>query len=313
MTFERQFVLASHALALLGVAALQTTYEVGAAYVLFAMASVLWSGWRGAKRAGLELSPPGTTLAMLVALGLILGPVVMRGVPPVRAIAEFLLVLTALKCVGVKAERDWMQILVLSFFQLVAAAALTVEPIFAVLFLTYLLLAPCVLVLFLLRHEIGKAGGERRLLEESFIEPSLFRSVATMTGVLFVSTLVIFAVFPRMGAGYFAPALPGGTALTGFAEEVGLGGVAALKQDEAVALRVVVDKPEQLLERPRYWRGAALDRFDGRRWMRRSQEVRPLMRPQPNRFVSGIPSRHGSVIEQDVILEPQDSSALFFL
>jgi len=309
LTFDKQFLLGGHLLALTGVGALATTNEVGVAYVALAIAALGWSLWRDWRRSRLEISSTAANVAIVAALGMSAAPVVLRGASPVRAIAEFLLVLAALKAVAQKQNRDWLQIYVLSFFQLLAAAALTVEPVFALLFLAYLMLAPCVLVLFQLRREVGGSPSAVRLDEEPFVEPSLFRSLAVTTVLLFVSTLTIFVVFPRVGAGYFAAPFSGGTVLTGFSEQVGLGALASLKRDDTVAMRVSVDRPAAIAGLK--WRGIALDHFDGRNWRRLPQEARPMMRPEFGVFTSGAAARPGSVITEDIILEPQDSSALF--
>jgi len=311
LSFHKQFVAVAHLFAAVGVGALATTHEVGGGYVAMALAGLGWSAWREWRGDGEGISEWVANACMLVMLILSLGPVLLQGASAVRAIAQFLLVLTGLKSAARKQNRDWMQIFVLSFFQLLSAAALTVEPVFAVLFFGYLLLAPCALVLFQLRREIGALSSTRRLDAEAFVEPSLFRSLASTTAVLFLSTVVIFVVFPRVGAGYFAAPFGGSQVLTGFSEEVGLGTVAALKQDGAVAMRVTVDRPE-LLQTERYWRGAALDHFDGRNWRRRPKELHPLMRPEPGVFTTLAPAPRRSVLREEVILEPQDSAALFF-
>jgi len=199
LSFERQFLIGGHTLGAIGVAALATTHQVGTAYVVAALAALAWSlvcEWR---RGGWQVPTQAANASMLAALVAILIPVVFRGASPIRAIAEFLLVLAALKFAAAKETRDWVQIYVLSFFHLLAASALTVEPIFALVFLAYLVVAPCVLVLSQLRREVGEAGGSRRLAEETFVEPSLFRSLASMTVVLFVSTLVVFVALPAHG------------------------------------------------------------------------------------------------------------------
>jgi transglutaminase-like putative cysteine protease len=309
LTFERQFLVASHLLPLVGVLALATTHEVSGPYVWIAVGALAWSFCREWNRRGLQISARAANVAMLAALFVVLSPVVLRGGALVRPIAEFLLVLGALKCVAAKENRDWLQIYALSFFHLLAASALTVEPVFAVLFLAYLVVAPCVLVLFLLKQEIADAPGARRLDEEPFVEPSLFRSIATTTVILFVSTLFIFVIFPRVGAGYFAAPFSGGQMLTGFSEEVGLGSLSALKQNDTVALRVAVDRPE--LFDGAHWRGAALDHFDGRQWRRRPQEQWPLMRPEAGTFRSSERVPGAVLVREEVILEPQDTSVLF--
>jgi transglutaminase-like putative cysteine protease len=309
LTFEKQFLIASHLLALVGVLALTTTHEVSAPYVGVAVLGLSWSLLREWRRRGPQISARAANVAMFAALFVVLSPVALRGASPVRPIAEFLLVLGGLKCAAAKENRDWLQIYTLSFFHLLAASALTVEPIFAVLFLAYLVLAPCVLVLLLLRREMAGSPSARRLEEEPFVEPSLFRSIAATTVVLFVSTLLIFIIFPRVGAGYLAAPFSGGQVLAGFSEEVGLGNLSALKQDDTVALRVAVDRPE--LFGATRWRGAALDHFDGREWRRRPQEQRPFMRPEAGLFTSSERVPPVTLVREEVVLEPQDTSALF--
>ena len=310
MTFERQFVTGIHALAFVGVAALAATNEVNAIYLAAATVGLGWSAWREWRGAGPQLSPQAANVAILAAMTIILAPVFLRGASPVRAIAEFLLVLVGLKGAVRKESRDWLQICVLSFFHLLAASAMTVEPVFALVFFAYLVIAPCVLVLLFLRREVDAAGGGRRLVEESFVEPSLFRSLATTTAVLFVSTLVVFIVFPRMGAGYFGSPFSSGATHVGFSEQVGPGDIAALKEDDAVAMRVVVDRPD-LLPEPLYWRGIALDQYDGRSWRRRPQELRPLARPEPGVFTLIERPSASALVREEIVLEPQDSAALF--
>jgi transglutaminase-like putative cysteine protease len=85
--------------------------------------------------------------------------------------------------------------------------------------------------------------------------------------------------------------------------------MSALKQDDTVALRVAVERPE-LFSGAR-WRGAALDHFDGRQWRRRPQEQRPLMRPEAGLFTSPERGPGAALVHEEVIFEPQDTSALF--
>lgn len=310
MTFERQFVTGVHLLAFIGVAALAATHEVGAPFLLGGLAGLVWSAWGERRSSTRWLSPSLANVAIVFAMVVILSPVFSRGASPVRAIGEFLLVLVGLKGAALKEIRDWLQIAILSFFQLLAASALTVEPIFGLVFLAYLMVAPCVLVLLLLRREVEAAGGARRLTEEPFIEPSLFRSLAATTAVLFVSTLVLFVLFPRMGAGYFGSPFSANAAHAGFSESVGPGEVAALAGDDSVALRVVVDQPERL-PTPVYWRGIALDQFDGRVWRRRAQDMRRFFRTGPGSFMLPEPPNASALVREEIILEPQDTSALF--
>ncbi len=311
MSFERHFVLVSHGLAALGVVALASTQQVGDLYVWVAILARLWSARRGVWGTGFELSPAAASVASVISLLLVLSPVFFAGAAPIRAIAEFLLVLTAVKGLATKRDRDWLQLYVLAFFELVSASALTVEPVFAILFLGYLLAAPWALVLFVLRRELGDNGCAARLATEPFVEPSLFRSVAAVTFLLFLFTVAIFVFFPRVGAGYFGSGFGRGSALTGFSDDVGLSDVSALKEDQTIAMRVTVTRQGELLKNRFYWRGAALDSFDGRRWRRDREGARPLPRSAPGVFFVTEAERRSSFLNQDVILEPSASSSLF--
>ncbi|MEA2624748.1 MAG: protein-glutamine gamma-glutamyltransferase [Candidatus Binatota bacterium] len=313
MSFERKFLIASHGLAVLGVLAVATTGEVSAAYVGLALAALLWGigqlllGRRG------EVDSRLAGAASLVALAVVVGSLVYGDASPVQAISEFLLVLLALKALSAKASRDWLQIYVLSFFQLVAASALTIEPVFAVVFLAYLLLAPWTLVLFQLRRQVIDAGEGARLQEEAFVDASLLRSVVVVTFLLFICTVSVFVVFPRVGAGFFANPLGARMGLSGFSDQVELGDVTALKADTSVAMRVTLDEPDALLDDARYWRGAVLDAYDGRRWMRGRHELRLLDVRQRGVFQTPQRVGRGPVVRQEIILEPMDLTAIFTL
>jgi protein-glutamine gamma-glutamyltransferase len=313
MTFERQFLLASHALALIGVVGLALTNEVGIAYVILALVALAWSLWRARGGAGLDLDSRIVNAASIALLVTLVVRVANESLPPLQGIAEFLLVLLALKALGPKGERDWLQLYVLAFFDVVAASALTVELAFAVVFLSFLLLAPWVMTLFHLRKTAIAAGDERRLSEEAFVDASLFRGIVGVTLILFVSTLTVFVFFPRMGAGLFANPLGRSSGLSGFSDQVDLGDVASLQLDETVALRVSVDDPGLLLDKPRYWRGAILDKFDGRQWSRSPQRYRSLDRVFPMGFATGGRAKERIKIREEVILEPMEIPAIVVL
>lgn len=79
-------------------------------------------------------------------------------------------------------------------------------------------------------------------------------------------TLALFVFFPRMSPLWGVPQAP--TAKTGLSDEMTVGSVASLAQDESIAFRVKFDTPEN---RPPaasqlYWRGPVLSDFDGSTW-----------------------------------------------
>ena len=205
----------------------------------------------------------------------------LRGASPVRAIAEFLLVLTGLKGARRTSKTaTGCRSSCCRSSSLLSAAALTVEPIFAVLFLAYLCSRRACWCSFSCGGRSAVRPAAHRLEEEPFVEPSLFRSIAATTVVLFVSTLVIFVVFPRVGAGYFAAPFAGGQVLTGFSEEVGLGQLSRHSSrttpwrcESRSIVRSCCRAP---------LRGAELPSITstGGNWRRRPQELQPLVRPE---------------------------------
>ncbi len=76
-----------------------------------------------------------------------------------------------------------------------------------------------------------------------------------------VASALFFVLLPRAGGGVDAPS--SGQKLVGFAPDVELGVLGALLDDPAIVFRAQVEGtlPERI-----YWRGIALDGFDGRRW-----------------------------------------------
>jgi hypothetical protein len=310
MSLERQFLLAACGLALLGAAALGASGEIGRGYLGFSLAGIAWaavSGWRGRF---LGLDSRLANAASLGAAAVLLLPTWWEGAAPIQGLAEFLLVLGTLRVLGAKSGRDWLQVYALSFFELVAASALTVEPAFAAIFVAYLGLAPWALVLLFLRSELEAAG---RTGPTALGTGALFRDVAGVTAMLFAGTIAVFVLFPRIGAGMFAGPFGSGKAIGGFSEEVGLGDVTSLKADTAVALRASVDPPEAIDGRSLYWRGVALDAFDGRRWSRPRSDSAPLARLHPGAFAVGGSRTPGKLVRLEVLLEPTDSPAVLFL
>jgi len=172
-------------------------------------------------------------------------------------------VLAALKFAAAKETRDWVQIYVLSFLPPARSSALTVEPDLRA-GLPRLLGGRALRARALRCSPRSRRGGRQSpAREETFVEPSLFRSLALDDR----RALRVDARRLRGSSRAWGPLLrrnrsAAAVSSPGFSEEVGLGSVAALKQDDAVALRVTVDRPD-LFHRAVYWRGAALDHFDG--------------------------------------------------
>ncbi|MEZ6185083.1 MAG: DUF3488 and transglutaminase-like domain-containing protein, partial [Planctomycetota bacterium] len=159
-------------------------------------------------------------------------------------------------------EREASLVEAASVVLLGAAAAQSFRPSFAPLFLLG--------GVSLLLNRVGRARARAAVLAR----PSQARSeprhapwgafVPTLAGAGALAALALFAV-PRLGTRYLPQHLQTGERMSGFTDDVGLDDIGRLQQNTAPAFHVESadgqDLPAEL-----YWRGAALDRYDGARW-----------------------------------------------
>lgn len=312
MTLNFSFSVSSYLLILLGLIGLALTSELSWIYLLAAAASLAASGLGEIRRGKGFLPTPWANAVMVVIFVVVLASIVLLKTLPLQELAHFLLALQSVKLLSVKRGRDWLQLYLLSFFSLIAATALSIEISTAVIFALYLIWGPWVLVLFQLCNarvplaKSAEAGGPWPILP-------LFRMVAGMSGILLILTLFFFVTLPRFGTGYLGDLWASGAAMTGFSDRMALGEVAAIKKNNATAMRVRVDRPDLLKRRALYWRGIALDHFDGRKWERdRTNAV--LLRPGGGGyFIDNKGGSAGPLIRQEILLEPTGFTTLFFL
>lgn len=146
------------------------------------------------------------------------------------------------------APRDERRPLVLSALMIVTAAGATQDPWFGPLVVGWALALPVACLTGPVRA--GAAAG--------------------VAGATLALSAGIWVLAPR--------ARPEGAEieLTGFTAEVELGTLDALLDDPRVVVRVT---PHPAVDEPIYWRGVALDTFDGRRWSSGSRAVSTRVQP----------------------------------
>ncbi|MBI2351109.1 MAG: DUF3488 domain-containing protein [Deltaproteobacteria bacterium] len=130
--------------------------------------------------------------------------------------------------------------------------------------------------------------------------------------ILLLLTLFFFVSFPRLGAGFFGNSWATGSAVTGFSDHLALGEVAEIQKNNAVAMRVSME-PRAPQRGEFYWRGVALDFFDGRKWQKSSSDTTPLKRRGESYLVGEPVSNTALLVRQRITLEPSGSAALFTL
>ena len=239
----------------------------------------------------------------------------------VSATVHMVLFIMVIKIFSVQRDRDLIYLAVLSFLMVLAAAVLTVDTVFLFTFCLFMLTAMSTFV----SMEMRRSERESRIIAVSPPNENKFsRSLYAVAGLLAVSTLgigvVVFFVLPRMAMGGYLQTLGSQTDfVTGFSDNVSLGGIGKIQQSNSPVMHVTI--LHGVLPPDTKWRGIALANFDGRRWSNQTGDA-PMVLPMHNipidlgalRFnntpVYSISRRE--TLEYRVIMEPV-GSYIFFL
>jgi hypothetical protein len=315
-------MLATGALALLASGGLSLVLGLGFAVVLVLAWNLEGSRWQIPERIGLGivlLSLPLFYLDWRMSTG--------DGQERVgiAALAHLILFLSTIKLLQNKVDRDWVFLYLISFFEVLLAAGLSVSPLFLGTLGLYMLAALSTVIAF----EIQKAqrsvkASETRLLvapdatlfrrltkRKARRTPVETRRLPVVSLVLLVLigavALPLFFIAPRFGGSAFARAGTGSTRVSGFSVNVTLGDIGKLQQNNAVVMRVRVENPSPDMNLR--WRGIALDTFDGRSWKRSSDDSSTDGNKNFYQF-DKVNNLH-SLTTQTFFLEPVDTPVLF--
>jgi transglutaminase-like putative cysteine protease len=192
---------------------------------------------------------------------------------------HFLIFVTIVRFYSAVTDRDALFLSMLSFAGILAAAVLTVDTTFLILFFIFLLFGVATFVGMELRR--GALGAVSPVLHvhterDRRLNRALSLSALSVATGSIVLGGVLFFFFPRFSAGYLGRASFSPSLMSGFTENVELGQIGEIKKNSAVVMRVQTGKPIGY-DRLR-WRGIALTTFDGRRWTsseRNTQRLQP--------------------------------------
>src|SRR5687768_13415046 len=168
----------------------------------------------------------------------------------VTALAHLIVFLSAVKLLQVKKDRDWVFLYLISFFEVLLAAGLSFSPVFLGTLTLYLLCGLSAVTAF----EIQKARRSLRHAETKLLVPPdsrLFKKgrrrswrnteaarlpfvAVALLLLIFALALPLFLIAPRSGAAALTRSGGGLTNFIGFSENVTLGQIGTLKQDDAV-------------------------------------------------------------------------------
>jgi Ca2+/Na+ antiporter len=248
----------------------------------------------------------------------------------VSALAHLILFLSAVKLLQVKADRDWVFLYLISFFEVLLAAGLTLSPLFLATLGLYTLCALSTIISFEIRKARRRVTiTETRLLiaPDSTLIRRLTRARARRTNIearrlplvafvlltlIFTLAMPLFLIAPRYGSSALARTGSGLSGFVGFSDTVNLGDIGRLQQSERLVMRVRVDDAQSGRNRSLRWRGVALDEFNGRGWRRsRSKTSYEQTNSERSFFQLGTIDSLHRITTQTFFLEPVDTPVLF--
>jgi protein-glutamine gamma-glutamyltransferase len=199
---------------------------------------------------------------------------------------KFVVYLQTVKLLSPKTNRDQLQIYLLSFLHILASTVISTDISFSIPFLIYIVLATWTLAMFNLKLQLEtSASPEKRAASVSWLLQSkniITRNFLWLTSILSLTiiafTLLVFFSFPRVSMGNFLKRVDVRRNESGFSDQVTLGTIGNIKLNNAIALRVEIEKSQfDTIDFDHlYWRGSASDAFDGRTWKQSYEDRFPL-------------------------------------
>jgi transglutaminase-like putative cysteine protease len=245
----------------------------------------------------------------------------------IPATLHLILAMLLLKIFQQKADRDYYQIILLSFLLVLAASSLTINFSFLAGFLTFLLCCLATLISFEIKRARALSTAERektgpltsvkptRIINDPSRQKQLIKAVyvlsaCALAAIVLGGTLFFFGL-PRFGSGYFSRVQNRYSTLTGFNDRIQLGGIGKIQLDSSVVMRIQFAHPFKGVESLK-WRGVALDNFDGRNWSKQTAEKRRYF-PVSRNFHLQNPEVPGERLSYQVLMEPSGTMFIFTL
>lgn len=323
--FEQVFKIASYIVAFSGIFGLFVSNGISIlVFVLAILTFVLaWflenSRWQIKERLGLVLILSAIPLFYIDWKFQIFGAIG-TDFAAIASLARLILFLCVIKLLQKKSDRDWIFIYLISFFEILLAASVSISLLYIISLILFLLSSICAVILFEIRKTFRKVNEKTNVLnfsKSNHAENFSAKRLPVTATALLISTMLfalpLFFAFPRVGGAGFGSS-SAGSRVTGFSDSVKLGEIGNLLQNDEIVMRVGFE-PEDLqrISHPR-WRGVSLDRFDNKSWSKSSIGNSERFAKTENGFyIVDFPSENKNLIKYTIYLEPLETPVLFAL
>ncbi len=171
--------------------------------------------------------------------------------------------LATVKILTAQSNRDYAWTGVISFVELISAALLSTQSSFFAYLALYMVFAIAAFTSAEIRRGFQRHKPQVATPPAARLSWRLALVAVTATCGILVITLGLFLIVPRT-ARMAAMLFPNAPRLTGFSNVVDLGGFGKISRDDRAVLHIL--SYTRALPPDLKWRGAALSRFDGKRW-----------------------------------------------
>ncbi len=218
--------------------------------------------------------------------------------------------LAVVKILTAKTSRDFVYVKIIAFLELLVASILSTSLTFFIFLVLFLLFAVATFASYGIRRAtfapqtVARGGLQRFHLRLATL------SLVIAAGILSL-TAGMFFLLPRTAHAAFVRLAPQRYHLPGFSNEVRLGEIGEILQQNTSVMHVrIVGKAPSF---PLRWRGAVLDSFDGKRWYSPPAAGRPLRVDEGRLILASDEQRRraGARVSYEIQLEPVTSDALF--
>jgi len=314
-------------LILSSIATLIATGKLDTPTCVVASAAILFKGYRWIFHKPTEMTQRAATLLVLGYLGFFPLDILFFS----RALAassanpalyaallgavHFLLFVMLVRLYSATSDRDAFFLAMLAFAAVLAAAILTIDTSFLILFFVFLLFGVSTFVGMKMRRGATGTITPKPMppAQEQRLSRALSLAALSVSAGAIVLGGTLFFFFPRFSAGYMGRTNLQPSLMTGFSDDVELGQIGEIKKNATVVMRVKTGQPVgyPLLR----WRGIALSTFDGKRWTTQSRHAAALLPDASGWIYVGDPEqKQGGAamgLNYEVFLQPIATDTVF--